>query len=91
MKKTAKKEQIKYKVASNAQNFETKILNLPFSLIISSFIHSFSCCSLTFLFIYLLTYSSFHLLSSNTTFLIKTNTVGNYLFVKDKAEVFVVD
>lgn len=53
MKKTAKKEQIKYKVASNAQNFETKILNLPFSLIIYSFIHSFSCCSLTFLFIYL--------------------------------------
>ena len=43
MKKTAKKEQIKYKVVSNAQNFETKILNLPFSLIISSFIHSFSC------------------------------------------------
>ena len=91
MKKTAKKEQIKYKVASNAQNFETKILNLPFSLIIYSFIHSFSCCSLTFLFFYLLIYSSFHLLSSNTTFLIKTNTVGNYLFVKDKAEVFVVD
>ena len=91
MKKTAKKEQIKYRVASNAQNFETKILNLPFSLIIYSFIHSFSCCSLTFLFIYLLIDSSFHLLSSNTTFLIKTNTVGNYLFVKDKAEVFVVD
>ena len=91
MKKTAKKEQIKYKVASDAQNFETKILNLPFSLIIYSFIHSFSCCSLTFLFFYLLIYSSFHLLSSNTTFLIKTNTVGNYLFVKDKAEVFVVD
>ena len=91
MKKTAKKEQIKYKVVSNAQNFETKILNLAFSFIISSFIHSFSCCSLTFLFFYLLIYSSFHLLSSNTTFLIKTNTVGNYLFVKDKAEVFVVD
>ena len=91
MKKTAKKEQIKYKVASDAQNFETKILNLPFSLIIYSFIHSFSCCSLTFLFFYLLIYSSFHLLSSNTTFLIKTNTVGNYLFVKDKTEVFVVD
>ena len=46
MKKTAKKEQIKYKVVSSAQNFATKILNLPFSLIISSFIHSFSCCIL---------------------------------------------
>ena len=46
MKKTAKKEQIKYKVVSNAKNFETKILNLPFSFIISSFIHSFRCCSL---------------------------------------------
>ena len=91
MKKTVKKEQIKYKVASHAQNVDTKVLNLPFSLVISVFIHSFSCCSLTFLFIYLLIYWSFHLLSSNTTFLIKTNTVGNYIFVKDKAEVFVVD
>ena len=53
MKKTAKKEQIKYEVASNAQNFETKILNLTFSFIISSFVHSFSCYSLTFLFIHL--------------------------------------
>ena len=33
MKKTAKKEQIKYKVVSNAQNFEAKILNLPFFLV----------------------------------------------------------
>ena len=54
MKKTVKKEQIKYKVASYAQNFDTKVLNLPFSLVISLFIHSFSCCSLTFLFIDLL-------------------------------------
>ena len=54
MKKTVKKEQIKYKVASYAQNVDTKVLNLPFSLVISFFIHSFSCCSLTFLFIYLL-------------------------------------
>ena len=54
MKKTVKKQQIKYKVTSYAQNDDTEILNLPFCLVISLFIHSFSCCSLTFLFIYLL-------------------------------------
>ena len=41
MKKTVKKEQIKYKVASYAQNVDTKVLNLLFSLVISLFIHSF--------------------------------------------------
>ena len=56
MKKTVKKEQIKYKIASYAQNVDTKVLNLPFSLGFSFFIHSFSCCSLTFLFIYLFIY-----------------------------------
>ena len=52
MKKTAKKEQIKYKVASNAQNFETKILNLPFSLFIRSFIYLAVALSLSYFFIY---------------------------------------